>query len=321
VSASVDVIPRVLVIPELRWLDFGDAPDDSPFARPGARQGLVFGGGAGLSIGVGLASEFGIAEPVFGAALGAALGRLVGALWLRPRGPQPAFTPWGVKLERAYPWAEVVAVQVSVGSRSSSGGLGGGDTRERTIALSLYLAGWRRPVTARGPYQSNLEGLPQLLPRYRVAASRPIALDPHGHRVVQASEPGALPLLFAAAKDAGAALLEGSVGYREHRPTMSKDGVATLRRALVEEPWAFDLGPLAAVVAAEHGVSELADEIGHLILSPCPRVAGVAKVAAERLGLGPIVTGSLSEVAPLLPQGDLEALEAWRAKAPLLAPR
>jgi hypothetical protein len=195
------------------------------------------------------------------------------------------------------------------------------ESEERRIVLSVHLAGGQPPVVACGPYQANLEGLPQLLPRYRVSASRPIALDPHGHRVVQAGEPGALPLLFAAAKDAGAALLEGSVGYREHRPTMSRDGVATLRRALVEEPWAYDLGPLAAVVAADYDVRELADEIGHLILSPCPRVAGVAKVAAERLGLGPIVTGSLSEVAPLLPQGDLEALEAWRAKAPLLAPR
>jgi hypothetical protein len=305
VTASVDVVPRVLVIPELRWLDFGDAPKDSPFTRPGARMGMLIGAGTGLGGGIAVAFEMGIAGPFFGTLLGAGLGRLAGRWLMRPRGPQPRFTPWGVKLVRPHPWSDVLGVAVSV-----DGELGG----DRTIVLAIHLAGSDKRLIARGPYQANIEGLPQLLPRYRDAAVRPIALDPHGYSVVAADEPGALPRLFSAAKDAGAAVIQGSIGYREHRAKISRDGLATLRRALVEEPWSFDLGPLAAVVAADHGVTQLADEVGQLILSPCPRVAGVAKVAGERLGLRPMVTGSLAEVAPLLPPGDLEALEAWRAR-------
>ena len=313
-TSSLAITPRVLVAPELRWLDFGDAPADMPFARPGARRGTSVGAGAGLGATVLAWSAFEAAAALC-VPVGAALGRLLGGLLSRSSGPQPVLTPWGVKLGRAYPWAEVVGVQVSSSYATvSSSQLAGDDGQERRSHLTLFLAGHRAPVSARGPYQASLDGLPQLLPRYCDAAARPLALDPEGRRVAAPHEPGALAALLRAAPDAGRLLLQGAVGYREHRDTISRDGVATLRRALAEQPWSFDRGPLAAAVAAEYDVRELADEVGHLILSPSPRVAAVAKVAAERLGLGPIVTGSLEEVAPFLPPGDLEALESWRRR-------
>ena len=222
------------------------------------------------------------------------------------RVPMPVLSAWGLLADRVYPWSFISSIEHRVSSLTSRSS----DERpDRTSEVVLLAGGHFHAL--RGPYMAMLEGLPQLLPRYQWLANRPLALDLAGNKLLSGGTPGGFLTLLEAAKRAAEPLLENVSGYREHRARLSTPGKATLARALSEEPAGADPGPLAAILAALHGATDLADEIGQCILSPNPLFAATAKVAAGKLGLGPIVTGQLSEVAPFLYPADLLALESW----------
>lgn len=237
-----------------------------------------------------------------------ALGGLLNAFEsLIPRTPMPVLTAWGMLADRVYAWPSIDeathhATYVNQDGASSS----------RPDRLShVTLVAHRSPYRLSGPYTAMLEALPQLLPRYRWVASRVLALDLAGTTVLPPGE-GGVRRLFDAAPRAAEPLLENVSGYRENVARLSAQGKATLRRVLVEDPARADAGALAAIIAAQHGAAELAEPVSQCILSPNPLLAGIAKVAAGKLGLGVLVTGQLAEVAPFLYPADVQALDAWQ---------
>jgi hypothetical protein len=267
---------RVLVAPELRHVDM-NPPTDSPFGRK---------------------------LPTLDTLLD----------WLRPPKRMPVLTAWGLLAERAYPWTGIT----SVSSRTTGTATGVGfdplfnsyeNTRpERTSHVEFLVAGGSHRLS--GPFMAMLEGLPQLLPRYQWLATRPLALDLAG-TVPLPRGPGGFGLMLEAAREAARPLLETVSGYRASRTQVSARGRALLAGALETEPERADPGMLATVIAGLFDARELADAIGRCILSPHALFAATAQAAAGKLGLGPIVTGQASEIAPFLDPSDAAALRTW----------
>ena len=232
--------------------------------------------------------------------------------WLLPPKPMPVLTAWGLLADRAYTWTAISSIDSRTAGTISGTGIRfdsyAEDTRpDRTSHVYFQTPGGFYNLS--GPYMPMLEGLPQLLPRYQWLATRPLALDLAGQTILP---PGAsFSLMLEAARAAATPLLESVSGYRESRTQISAQGKAVLASALLHEPTRADPGMLAAVIAALYGATELADEIAQCILSPDPLFAATAKVAASKLGMGPIVTGQPDEVTPFLHPADVQALRAW----------
>ncbi len=223
------------------------------------------------------------------------------------RAPMPVLTAWGLLADRAYAWSFISSIEHRV--HAADNGRSGDQRPERISTVEFLAAGCRYHLA--GPFMPMLEGLPQLWPQYQSIACRTLALDLAGARPLVAGPSGAFLTLVEAAKRAAEPLVENVSGYREHRAKLSREGRAALTNALTLEPDGHDPGMLAAVVAALLGATDLADEVSQCILSPNPLFAATAKVAAGKLGMGPIVTGQLSEVAPFLYPADVQALHAW----------
>jgi len=102
-------------------------------------------------------------------------------------------------------------------------------------------------------------------------------------------------------------------GYRGNRAALASEEVAVRLRAVLRDRTdrACDPRPLCAIVAAELELHSLAPELAQLVSSPHPLTAAVARAAGAALGMPKSRLGVLEEVAPFLPDGDVEALSAW----------
>jgi hypothetical protein len=76
---------------------------------------------------------------------------------------------------------------------------------------------------------------------------------------------------------------------------------------------ARDPRPLGALLAAELRLTSLAGDVADLVASPHPLTAATARAAGMALGVPRSRLGVLDEVAPFLPEADVEALTAWTA--------
>ena len=100
----------------------------------------------------------------------------------------------------------------------------------------------------------------------------------------------------------------------------SHETVASLRGILRDRrAHELDRRPLAAVVAAELGLTELVPDLVALVQSPHPMVAATAKAAALRLGASSSRVGHIDELAPFLPPEDVETLGAWTVQSARIA--
>lgn len=106
-----------------------------------------------------------------------------------------------------------------------------------------------------------------------------------------------------------------AIGYRGRRTTLAAEEVAVRLREILADRTdrSCDPRPLGVILAAELGLHSLAPEIAQLVSSPHPLTAAAARAAGTALGIPKSRLGVLEEVAPFLPDGEVEALSAWAA--------
>lgn len=228
-----------------------------------------------------------------------------------------AIVPWGILLDaeaqpRVLRWAAVRSVRVEMTYAR--------DQASDTTRFSVVTVETEHErFVARAAGAVPLDRLLVHLDAYARESAHAISLDLDGARAGDGpTEPGCEPLLNAARGYVGSAPgsirlgLEGGSYRRSAVVFAPPAALAELRRVLrdrTERP--VDPRPFAAVVAAELGAHDLAEEVVALVQSPHPIVAAVAKAAASRLGVATARTGTLDEVAPFLLDEDRRALEAW----------
>jgi hypothetical protein len=274
--------------------------------------------GAGVLVG-------GAVRAGIGAAIGLMTAATVGALaklrWSARTGParaRIAIVPWGVIVEspersRVLRWPGVSRVAVdAVHGRDQ----GSSFTRYSVVTIE---AGSERFV-GHAPGTLPLERLTAHLGDYAREASHRIALDLDGASPGEGpSEPDAELVLSAArayvsSSVASSRLALGADSYRRSQaPLPSPRAITELSKVLQSRADRdVDPRPFAAVLAAELGATELADDLVGLVQSPLPLLAAIAKVAATKLGVPRARVGTLDEVEAFLLRPDLEALAAWQ---------
>jgi hypothetical protein len=303
--------------PDFRYVGLEPGPSSREVA---VAAGGVGGGAFALALGLG-------GTEVKTLAAAGAVALLTGLLAARGRGPcaarddtsqvTMAIVPWGVMIQaeqgqRILHWAAVRSVQVDLVHQM--------DHATPSICWSLVtITTDRERFGGRARGAVSLERLEAHLESYQHEAARPLALDLDGEQPVEAPLEPVFDLLLAEARRLlGSGELAQRLGvppasYRRARGSPpSSDTMLALRRALLpggEAP--ADARPLACIVAAELGASELGGVIAPLTLSPNPAVAAIARAASLRLG-GPLKrVGSLDEIAEFVPCADLELLERW----------
>jgi hypothetical protein len=278
------------------------------FLGAGAAAGAVVRGPAGVAAGVGVA------------AVAAIVARAAGGAERRARAKRSrmAIVPWGVVVDegersRILRWPGVTRVAVE-----AVHGVDSGTTFTRYSVVTIDTG--RERFVGRAAGTVPLERLVAHLSDYAREASHLIALDLDGASSGEGPvEPDAELVLTAArgymaSSTAGKRLDLPPDSYRK-RPThtLSKRAVRELSGVLSDRTEReVDPRPFAAVLAAELGATELADDLVSLVQSPLPLLAAVAKVAARKLGVAKAKVGTLEEVEPFLLGRDVEALVAWQ---------
>lgn len=322
---------RTLVVPALRCVEL-------EVLRPSDQRWLWMStaGGAALGAAIALAIEpaFALGGAIAGSGAGAVLDDLRRKLRLGPRltrleeARSMDIVPWGLVVDpgaaqHPIPWPAMQDVGCArrVLERRKY------DDYER-VAYDLTFTTAARVMRGTAQEQETLLVLPDLVPAYARAAARPVALDledaPRAARITSAPAEGQ-PAWAGAFADlrarvqallqdpSFAALLTVPGGdYRSaRRPEATPELVARIRRALAEDEDRLERAPLAALLAAELGLTDVMPELLDLVLSPHPLVSAVGRGAARRLGSPPLRTGALREVAPFLPDADLRFIEEW----------
>jgi len=300
--------------PDFRWVGLVPGQDLGP--RVAASLFLAGGG-----VGAGLLRELGLIHAAVGAFLAATGLALV---WRRVSAPIRrastkrvpfAIVPWGVLVEEESPrvlrWAAVRSLHVHT--------MYGRDAAATTSTLFSYvtLRTEHELFAGRTSGAAPLDRLLVHLEAYASEQNHPVALDldgetasadplePEFERVLSA----ALEMLLNAPSSHRLGL---ETSYRTSGLRAASDTTIDSIRAILRDrrEHALDRRPLASVVAAE---------LVALVQSPHPMVAAVAKAAALRLGAPHARVGGVDEVAPFLPQEDVDALRAWIASAPIAA--
>jgi hypothetical protein len=326
VATAHEADARALLAPEPDFRYVGLTPNDDIGAKVAASLFL-----AGGSVGAGLLRELGLVHAALGAFLAAtglalvwrrvAPMRRVGSI----RAPF-AIVPWGVLVDhaeepRVLRWAAVRALHVHT--------IYGRDAAATTSTLwSLVTLQTEHELFAgRTAGAAPLERLLAHMEAYAREQDAGVALDLDGIEPNTAAplEPeferilaAALELLLTAPSSHRLSL---ETSYRTTgRRAASAETLESLRGILRDRrAHELDRRPLAAVVAAELGLSELVPDLVALVQSPHPMVAATAKAAALRLGAPGTRVGVIDELAPFLPPEDVETLGAWIASAPLAA--
>jgi hypothetical protein len=280
-----------------------------------ALTGTVVRGVAGALVGVGITAATGV------------LARLAGlqSLGARAAGTGLAIVPWGVVIEegersRILRWAGVKEVRVD-----SVHGRDGGTPHTRYSVVTVDTG--RERFVGRAPGTVHLERLSVHLEDYARESAHRIALDLDGAVSGEGpSEPDAELVLsavraFVTTSSAADRLELPRGGYRKGvGASIGSRGIEELSRVLRDRTAReVDPRPFAAVVAAELGAREVADELTDLVQSPLPLLAAIAKVAATKLGVAKATVGALEEVEPFLLRRDMEALLAWQGQSAPLA--
>jgi hypothetical protein len=315
--------PTLPAAPDFRYV--GLVPAQELGARVAASLFLAGGG-----VGAGLLRELGLLHAALGAFLAATGLALV---WRRATAPLRrvgtarvpfAIVPWGVLVDdadepRVLRWAAVRSLHVHTA-------YGRDAATPSTLWSFVSLETDHELFAGRTAGAAPLERLLVHLEAYAREQSHRVALDLEGE-VAAASGPlePEFDRVLAAARSIltsppSSHRLGLETSYRATGGLAGDHTIGSLRSILrdrVERP--FDRRPLAAVVAAELGLSELVADLVSLVQSPHPMVAASAKAAALRLGAPSARVGHVDEVAPFLPPEDVEALLAWIAAAPRAA--
>lgn len=308
--------------PDFRYVGLEPGQDLGP--RVAASLFLAGGG-----VGAGLLRELGLLHAALGAFVAATGLALV---WRRVSAPLRgagtrrvpfALVPWGVLVEddspRVLRWAAVRSLHVHT--------MYGRDAATPSTLWSYVTMRTEHELFAgRTPGAAPLDRLLAHLEAYASEQNHAVALDLDGERAsADLLEPEFERILAAALEmllsEPSSHRLGLETSYRSTGPRAASHAtVASLREILRdrrEHP--LDRRPLASVVAAELGLREVVPELVALVQSPHPMVAATAKAAALRLGAAHSRVGGIDEVAPFLPQEDVDALRAWIASAPIAA--
>jgi len=223
--------------------------------------------------------------------------------------------PWGVLVQpdlepRILRWAAVKRVQVEM-----IHGRDGGTSTTLWSVVTIETDSER--FAGRAPGAIAIERLVAHVDAYAEEQAHAIALDLDGRVAADGPYEPVIESLLSAARVSAlggrdATRLGLPAGYRRAAAGASDETVDLLRRVLIDRaPRSPDPRALAAVLAAELGASPLTRELQLLVQSPHPIVAAVAKVAAGKLGVEAAKVGVVSEVAPFLHEGDVDALSRW----------
>lgn len=234
--------------------------------------------------------------------------------WL-VHGVAMAIVPWGVLVEpreraRVLRWAGVARVDART--------IYAKDTGTPTSRFSVVTVETpREKLSGRAPGAVPIERLLVHHEAYAKESAHVMALDLDGEIASEGpTEPELAQVLAAArawivAAPASQRLGLPAGGYRSASSKSAGPEAIGALRAVLRDRTAKRVDPraFAAVLAAELGARELADDLHALVQCPNPLIAAVAKTAARKLGASS--AGDLDEVAPFLMAEDLAVLEAW----------
>jgi len=307
VDVSVDMLAPP---PDFRYVGLEAAPR----VQLGLAAGLVGAGATALAAAAYGARGMMIAAAGALAASLAVRGAGAGAGFLA-RGVRMAIVPWGILVEpdersRVLRWAGVAKVDAQT--------VYGTDMGTSTSRWSVVTVETKREkLSGRAPGQVPLERLLVHHEAYARESAHVMALDLEGDVASEGPTEPEVTQVIAAARawivgaPASQRLGLPAAGYRNAAAkNASPEAIAELR-AVLRDRAAKPIDPraFAAVLAAEIGARELADDLIALVQCPHPLIAAVAKAAARRLGA--THASDLDEVAPFLMAQDVEALEAW----------
>ena len=308
--------------PDFRYVGLEPAPTSREVALGAAGFGAA-------SFGLALALGGGAEAMTLAAA--SAVGVTTALLVARRRGPlmsgerlsqaPMAIVPWGVLVHvdpgpRILRWAAVRAVRVDLVCEMDH-------ATPSTPWSVVRIDTDRESFAGRARGSVSLERLEAHLEHYAAEAARPIALDLDGTMPLDAPLEPSFELLLAEARRMlhGGDLFERisipPASYREtHGTAPSEEAVSLLQKTLLESSDApADPRPLACVLAAEIGATELSPVVLALTTSPHPLVAAVARAAAVRLGIDLRRAGSLDELGEFVPGTDLDLITRWATRS------
>ncbi len=236
---------------------------------------------------------------------------------LAPRATPLAIVPWGVLVHsepvpRMLRWAAVRSIKVDFIHEMDHATP---STRWSLVTIRTD----RETLGGRAPGQISLERLEAYFPRYAEEAARPAALDLDGNCALDEwLQPNFELLLAEARRLICSGELTDRLGlmprsYREPRPARpSADALERLEEVLRGAPEsAADPRPLAALIAAELGASELLALLRDLTTSPHPLLAAIARASALRLGADVKRIGAVEELSDFVPSRELEQMQSW----------
>lgn len=273
--------------------------------------GACVGAGAGVAEGLSSRTGFLLTMATSGAAY------LIGRFRERSHRANMAIVPWGVIVDpddspRVFRWAGIKSVHCrSVHGRES----GTATTRFSVVTVETERDKFTGAVFGAAP----LDRLVAYLSDYTEEQATAVALDLDGNEAFLTSfEPDCEPLIttaqaFLASAEGAMRLALPASGYRRSGSRVAVPETVRLLRTVLRDRsrHVADPRPFAAVLAAELGITELADDLVALVQSPHPTVAAVAKLAAQRLGVSTARVGALDEVLPFLDDTDREKLCDW----------
>lgn len=317
-AASGGANARDLAPPEMRYQYLRAGPGRSPWAVRGIAGAIGLGGAVTLALVTNLRILLGTA-PVIAAIVGGlfrGFARLLGPS-KDYRAAPVAIVPWGILVDpdtepRALPWPKVRELSFTRVDRQGSRN---NDAPAVTIMLFDTEAG---VVQAQGDDGEWVSSIDAFAPRFARSALRGPAGDLTGTDPLDTTGlPPTLALLRRAEAVLDSADGRSSLGIEagNYRTISSKTAGPETKQILRDALWndgsPLDPGPLAAVLTAELGVTDLLPDLLRLILSTSPLLAATARAAARKLGASPAHAGSLDEIAHFLPEQDLTELRRW----------
>jgi hypothetical protein len=316
----VNGVPKSVPPPDFRYV--GLTPGPSRRGVIGTATGAgVSTFGFGLVLGAGADGPTLLLASLAGGITALLVARCFGPTLpaLAPHASRLAIVPWGVlvhsePIPRRLRWAAVKSIEVDFVHEMDHATPA---TRWSLVTIRTE----KETLGGRAPGQVSLERLEAFFPSYAEEAARPAALDLEGTIGLDEWIEPIFELLLAEARrlinsgELAERLDLVPRSYREPRPGRpSVEALARLEAVLRGAPEnAADPRPLAALIAAEIGASELLGALGELVTSPHPLLAAVARGSSLRLGADIKRVGAVEELVEFLPARELEQIERWIA--------
>ncbi len=315
-------MPKSVPPPDFRYVGLTPGPSRRGVIGKAAGAGVgTFG--FGLVLGAGADGPTLLLASIAGGITALLVARTLGpTLPLEPHAARLSIVPWGVLVHsepvpRRLRWAAVKSIEVDFVHEMDHATPA---TRWSLVTIRTE----RETLGGRAPGQVSLERLEAFFPSYAEEAARPAALDLEGTMALDEwLEPNFELLLAEARRLINAGELAERLdlaprSYREPRPARpSVEALGRLEAVLRDPPEsAADPRPLAALIAAELGASELVPALGELVTSPHPLLAAIARACALRLGAEIKRVGAVEELVDFVPARELEQIEHWISAAP-----